>query len=85
MKRVPLLNFEQIIYGVFRKPLFKHRYEADQQASPRVPSSEIDHSGVSDRKRSQTACVWHTRVLDVVYLHDLLIKICNLMLIECTA
>ena len=34
MKRVSILNIEQAVYGVFCKPLFKHRHEDDQQASP---------------------------------------------------
>ena len=41
MKRVPILNFEQTIYGVFRKPLFKHRYEADQQECPGSPPQTL--------------------------------------------
>ena len=41
MKRVPVLNFEQTINGVFRKHLFKHRYEADQQASPRSSPKQL--------------------------------------------
>ena len=52
MKRVPILNFDQTINGVFRKHLFnvKHRYEADQQASPGSPPKEMT---ILECKKSQ--------------------------------
>ena len=64
MKRVPILNFDQIISGAFRKHLFKHRYEADQQASPRSPPQKLtilecrDHKDVKTKLQHFGRAVW---------------------------
>ena len=34
-KGTSFLYFEHTVYGMFRNPLFKHRYQADLEARPR--------------------------------------------------
>ena len=47
---------EQTIYGVFRKPLFKHRYEADQQSSPGSPIQKLTILECKNHKDVEKSC-----------------------------
>ena len=49
---IPTLNFEKTVYGVFRRTLFKHRHEADQQTSP--PESPPQNLTILEGKTTRT-------------------------------